>query len=138
MTSAARTRGNLILVSYLLHLYNSNGCCKGVIDMGSEQCPIRVLRLSMRLSQEKLGSISSISQSEISRLEAGKVQPRWFTVEALARVFKMKPVALSSKLVVWFANRNSDNQDAAATKKTSQVEQLSLPLPYTEQPHYAP
>jgi len=46
---------------------------------------IRSLRLRLGLTQEKLALEVNISNSEISRLERGKRNPKWKTMERLAK-----------------------------------------------------
>ena len=44
---------------------------------------IKKLRLSLRLTQQKLSEISNVSQSLIARIEAGKIDPSYSNVEKL-------------------------------------------------------
>ncbi len=48
-----------------------------------------LLRLRKRWSQRQLAERSGVSKSEIIRLEAGKVSPRWFTVVRLAKALEV-------------------------------------------------
>jgi transcriptional regulator with XRE-family HTH domain len=52
---------------------------------------VRANRTRLGLSQEQVADRSGVHATEVSRIEAGKRDPRVSTVERLARALKMKP-----------------------------------------------
>jgi len=52
---------------------------------------LRAARLRLELSQEQVSERSGVHATEVSRIEAGKRDPRVSTVERLARAVEMKP-----------------------------------------------
>jgi transcriptional regulator with XRE-family HTH domain len=52
---------------------------------------LRAARLKMELSQEQVADRSGVHATEVSRIEAGKRDPRVSTVERLARAVEVKP-----------------------------------------------
>jgi transcriptional regulator with XRE-family HTH domain len=52
---------------------------------------LRQARLKLELSQEQVAERSGVHATEVSRIEAGKRDPRVSTVERLARAVKLKP-----------------------------------------------
>jgi transcriptional regulator with XRE-family HTH domain len=52
---------------------------------------LREARLKLELSQEQVAERSGVHATEVSRIEAGKRDPRVSTVERLARAVKMPP-----------------------------------------------
>jgi transcriptional regulator with XRE-family HTH domain len=52
---------------------------------------LREARLNLELSQEQVAERSGVHATEVSRIEAGKRDPRVSTVERLARAVKLKP-----------------------------------------------
>jgi transcriptional regulator with XRE-family HTH domain len=52
---------------------------------------LREARLKLELSQEQVSERSGVHATEVSRIEAGKRDPRVSTVERLARAVKLKP-----------------------------------------------
>lgn len=57
-----------------------------VLQMAGFGEKLKSLRRKAGLSQEKLARAADISTSAVTKLEAGKVEPTWRTVQALARV----------------------------------------------------
>jgi transcriptional regulator with XRE-family HTH domain len=52
---------------------------------------LREARLKLELSQEQVAERSGVHATEVSRIEAGKRDPRVSTVERLAKAVKMPP-----------------------------------------------
>lgn len=52
---------------------------------------LREARKNLGMSQEAVAERSGVHATEVSRIEAGKRDPRVSTVERLARAVKMKP-----------------------------------------------
>jgi transcriptional regulator with XRE-family HTH domain len=52
---------------------------------------LRAARKKLGMSQEAVAEHSGVHATEVSRIEAGKRDPRVTTVERLARAVKMKP-----------------------------------------------
>jgi len=52
---------------------------------------LRSARKQLGLSQEQVADRSGVHATEVSRIEAGKRDPRVSTVERLARAVKLKP-----------------------------------------------
>jgi len=52
---------------------------------------LRAARLKLELSQEQVSERSGVHATEVSRIEAGKRDPRVSTVERLARAVKLRP-----------------------------------------------
>jgi transcriptional regulator with XRE-family HTH domain len=52
---------------------------------------LREARLKLELSQEQVSERSGVHATEVSRIEAGKRDPRVSTVERLARAVKLRP-----------------------------------------------
>lgn len=52
---------------------------------------LRQARKQLGMSQEAVSERSGVHATEVSRIEAGKRDPRVSTVERLARAVKMKP-----------------------------------------------
>jgi len=52
---------------------------------------LRQARLKLELSQEQVAERSGVHATEVSRIEAGKRDPRVSTVERLARAVEMRP-----------------------------------------------
>jgi transcriptional regulator with XRE-family HTH domain len=52
---------------------------------------LREARKQLGMSQEAVSERSGVHATEVSRIEAGKRDPRVSTVERLARAVKMKP-----------------------------------------------
>jgi transcriptional regulator with XRE-family HTH domain len=52
---------------------------------------LRAARLKLELSQEQVADRSGVHATEVSRIEAGKRDPRVSTVERLARAVELKP-----------------------------------------------
>jgi transcriptional regulator with XRE-family HTH domain len=52
---------------------------------------LREARLNLELSQEQVSERSGVHATEVSRIEAGKRDPRVSTVERLARAVKLRP-----------------------------------------------
>jgi len=52
---------------------------------------LRKARRELDLSQEQVAERSGVHATEVSRIEAGKRDPRVSTVERLARAVEMKP-----------------------------------------------
>ena len=52
---------------------------------------LRAARLKLELSQEQVAHRSGVHATEVSRIEAGKRDPRVSTVERLARAVELKP-----------------------------------------------
>jgi transcriptional regulator with XRE-family HTH domain len=52
---------------------------------------LREARKELGMSQEAVAERSGVHATEVSRIEAGKRDPRVSTVERLARAVKMKP-----------------------------------------------
>lgn len=59
--------------------------------MGKLGPNLRQARLKLELSQEQVAERSGVHATEVSRIEAGKRDPRVSTVERLARAVKLKP-----------------------------------------------
>ena len=56
--------------------------------------PLRLRRLTLGLSQAELAAAAGISREQIIRLEAGRCDPHWRTVTALAATLGADPTAL--------------------------------------------
>jgi transcriptional regulator with XRE-family HTH domain len=52
---------------------------------------LREARLNLELSQEQVAERSGVHATEVSRIEAGKRDPRVSTVERLAKAVKLRP-----------------------------------------------
>jgi len=52
---------------------------------------LREARLKLELSQEQVAERSGVHATEVSRIEAGKRDPRVSTVERLAKAVQVKP-----------------------------------------------
>jgi transcriptional regulator with XRE-family HTH domain len=52
---------------------------------------LRKARLELEMSQEQVADRSGVHATEVSRIEAGKRDPRVSTVERLAKAVKMRP-----------------------------------------------
>jgi transcriptional regulator with XRE-family HTH domain len=52
---------------------------------------LRAARLKLELSQEQVSERSGVHATEVSRIEAGKRDPRVSTVERLARAVNVRP-----------------------------------------------
>jgi len=52
---------------------------------------LREARLNLEMSQEQVAERSGVHATEVSRIEAGKRDPRVSTVERLARAVKLRP-----------------------------------------------
>jgi len=52
---------------------------------------LRSARTQLGMSQEQVADLSGVHATEVSRIEAGKRDPRVSTVERLAKAVKMKP-----------------------------------------------
>jgi transcriptional regulator with XRE-family HTH domain len=52
---------------------------------------VRENRAKLGLSQEQVADRSGVHATEVSRIEAGKRDPRVSTVERLAKALQMKP-----------------------------------------------
>jgi transcriptional regulator with XRE-family HTH domain len=52
---------------------------------------LRAARLKLELSQEQVADRSGVHATEVSRIEAGKRDPRVSTVERLAKAVEMRP-----------------------------------------------
>jgi transcriptional regulator with XRE-family HTH domain len=52
---------------------------------------LREARLKLELSQEQVSERSGVHATEVSRIEAGKRDPRVSTVERLARAVDLRP-----------------------------------------------
>lgn len=59
--------------------------------MGKLGPNLREARLKLELSQEQVSERSGVHATEVSRIEAGKRDPRVSTVERLARAVKLRP-----------------------------------------------
>lgn len=59
--------------------------------MGKLGPNLREARLNLELSQEQVAERSGVHATEVSRIEAGKRDPRVSTVERLAKAVKMRP-----------------------------------------------
>jgi len=58
---------------------------------------LRAARKEAGLSQEQVAERSGVHATEVSRIEAGKRDPRVSTVERLAQAVKLKPGQLLEK-----------------------------------------
>ena len=52
---------------------------------------LRAARLQLELTQEQVSERSGVHATEVSRIEAGKRDPRVSTVERLARAVQVRP-----------------------------------------------
>jgi transcriptional regulator with XRE-family HTH domain len=52
---------------------------------------LRAARLKLELSQEQVADRSGVHATEVSRIEAGKRDPRVSTVERLAKAVELRP-----------------------------------------------
>jgi transcriptional regulator with XRE-family HTH domain len=52
---------------------------------------LREARLKLELSQEQVAERSGVHATEVSRIEAGKRDPRVSTVERLAKAVELRP-----------------------------------------------
>lgn len=59
--------------------------------MGNLGVNLRQARQQLGMSQEQVAELSGVHATEVSRIEAGKRDPRVSTVERLARAVKLKP-----------------------------------------------
>ena len=59
--------------------------------MGNLGPNLRAARLKLELSQEQVAERSGVHATEVSRIEAGKRDPRVTTVERLAKAVKLRP-----------------------------------------------
>lgn len=59
--------------------------------MGKLGANLRSARTQLGMSQEQVADRSGVHATEVSRIEAGKRDPRVSTVERLAKAVKMRP-----------------------------------------------
>lgn len=59
--------------------------------MGKLGPNLRAARLKLELSQEQVAERSGVHATEVSRIEAGKRDPRVTTVERLAKAVQVRP-----------------------------------------------
>jgi transcriptional regulator with XRE-family HTH domain len=59
--------------------------------VGNLGANLREARRKLEMSQEQVAEHSGVHATEVSRIEAGKRDPRVSTVERLARAVKVKP-----------------------------------------------
>lgn len=59
--------------------------------MGNLGANLRAARRKLELSQEQVAELSGVHATEVSRIEAGKRDPRVSTVERLAKAVQLKP-----------------------------------------------
>ncbi|HEX3042591.1 MAG TPA: helix-turn-helix transcriptional regulator [Solirubrobacterales bacterium] len=59
--------------------------------MGNLGSNLREARLKLEMSQEQVAERSGVHATEVSRIEAGKRDPRVTTVERLARAVNLRP-----------------------------------------------
>lgn len=59
--------------------------------MGNLGANLRNARKQLGMSQEQVSERSGVHATEVSRIEAGKRDPRVSTVERLAKAVKLKP-----------------------------------------------
>lgn len=59
--------------------------------MGKLGPNLRAARLNLELSQEQVAERSGVHATEVSRIEAGKRDPRVTTVERLAKAVQVRP-----------------------------------------------
>jgi transcriptional regulator with XRE-family HTH domain len=52
---------------------------------------LRAARKKLEMSQEQVADLSGVHATEVSRIEAGKRDPRVSTVERLAKAVQVKP-----------------------------------------------
>lgn len=62
-----------------------------IIPVAKLGANLREARKDLGMSQEAVAERSGVHATEVSRIEAGKRDPRVSTVERLARAVKMKP-----------------------------------------------
>ena len=62
-----------------------------ILAVGKLGPNLRAARLKLELSQEQVADRSGVHATEVSRIEAGKRDPRVSTVERLARAVELKP-----------------------------------------------
>jgi transcriptional regulator with XRE-family HTH domain len=55
---------------------------------------VRIERIKMGISQEKLAEFADLSKCSIGAIERGESSPTLDTINSLAEVFKMKPCEL--------------------------------------------
>jgi transcriptional regulator with XRE-family HTH domain len=72
-------------------LWLSRSSALTIIAVGKLGPNLRAARLRLELSQEQVSERSGVHATEVSRIEAGKRDPRVSTVERLARAVEMKP-----------------------------------------------
>jgi transcriptional regulator with XRE-family HTH domain len=59
--------------------------------VGNLGANLRAARKKLELSQEQVAELSGVHATEVSRIEAGKRDPRVSTVERLAKAVQVKP-----------------------------------------------
>lgn len=59
--------------------------------MGNLGANLRAARRKLEMSQEEVAERSGVHATEVSRIEAGKRDPRVSTVERLARAVQLRP-----------------------------------------------
>jgi transcriptional regulator with XRE-family HTH domain len=59
--------------------------------VGNLGANLRAARRKLELSQEQVAELSGVHATEVSRIEAGKRDPRVSTVERLAKAVQVKP-----------------------------------------------
>ncbi len=59
--------------------------------MGNLGANLRAARKKLEMSQEQVADLSGVHATEVSRIEAGKRDPRVSTVERLAKAVQVKP-----------------------------------------------
>jgi transcriptional regulator with XRE-family HTH domain len=62
-----------------------------ILAVGKLGPNLREARLKLELSQEQVAERSGVHATEVSRIEAGKRDPRVSTVERLARAVQLRP-----------------------------------------------
>jgi DNA-binding XRE family transcriptional regulator len=83
------------IVRKLLHLWPPLWLsrCPGltILAVGKLGPNLRAARLKLELSQEQVADRSGVHATEVSRIEAGKRDPRVSTVERLAKAVELNP-----------------------------------------------
>lgn len=72
-------------------LWLSLGAALTIPSVGRLGPNLRAARLHLELSQEQVSERSGVHATEVSRIEAGKRDPRVSTVERLAKAVEVKP-----------------------------------------------
>lgn len=88
-------------------------------------------RKAVGLTQLQLANISGISQSHVSQLERGTLEPRLTTIMALATALQVDPALLMPKLDPEMRPRQETPEEAAIRERAERVRRMRSHRPTT-------